>query len=148
VGSSHALERHHPLLFRKTCRLSSPEQAARYQGLLDPQKAPAIREYLAENEPLVYSMLHTSISPNIIQAGYQVNVIPSEAVATLDIRALPDEDISAFYELMRKVINDPAIEIVPELRNQRPAPRRRDRFSGFPWLEAAYRKVYGVPTLL
>ena len=66
-------------------------------------------------------MLHTSISPNILKAGYQVNVIPSEAEATLDIRALPDEDIAQFRELMRKVINDPAVEIVPMTRNRRPA---------------------------
>ena len=55
-----------------------------------------MREYLAEHDPSSYSMLHTSISPNIIQGGYQVNVIPSEAEATLDIRALPDENIAAF----------------------------------------------------
>ncbi len=106
--------------FEKLAGLSTPAQAARYKGLMDPQKAPAIRQYLAENEPALYSMLHTSISPNIIQGGFQVNVIPSQAEATLDIRALPDEDISAFYEMMRKVINDPAIEVVPNAGNQRP----------------------------
>ena len=37
-------------------------------------------------------MLRTSVSPNIIQAGYRINVIPSEAKATLDVRLLPDED--------------------------------------------------------
>jgi acetylornithine deacetylase/succinyl-diaminopimelate desuccinylase-like protein len=34
----------------------------------------------------------TSISPNIIKAGYKVNVFPSESEATLGIRALPDEN--------------------------------------------------------
>jgi len=93
-------------------------------------------------------MLHTSISPNIVQAGYQVNVIPSEAEATLDIRALPDENIGAFYELMRKVINDPAIRIVPESRNQRPgaAPSRLDS-DAYHAVEAAYKKIYNVITL-
>ena len=67
-------------------------------------------------------MLHTSISPNIIKGGYQVNVIPSEAEATLDIRALPDENIAAFYDQMRKVINDPAIELIPETRTSARAP--------------------------
>jgi len=134
--------------FEKLAGVSSPEDAARYQGLFDPQKAPAIREYLAENEPGTYSMLHTSISPNIFQGGYQVNVIPSEAEVTLDIRALPDEDISAFYELMRKVINDPSIEIVPNTRNQRPgsapSPINSEAFRA---VETAYRKIYGVETL-
>ena len=134
--------------FEKLANVGSPEEAARYKGLFDSQKAPAIREYLAENEPGMYSLLHTSISPNIIQAGYQVNVIPSEAEATLDIRALPDENISAFYEMMRKVINDPAVEIVPESRNQRPgaAPSRIDS-DAFHSIEAAYKKIYGVVTL-
>ena len=107
--------------FEKLANLSSPEDAARYKGLFDTQKSPAIREYLAEHDPAAYSMLHTSISPNIIQAGFQVNVIPSTAEATLDIRALPGEDMAAFYELMRKVINDPTVEIVADQRNQRPA---------------------------
>ena len=65
--------------FEKLGTVSTPEEAARYNGLFDPAKAPAIREYLAEHEPGQYSMLHTSISPNIISAGYQVNVVPSEA---------------------------------------------------------------------
>ncbi len=134
--------------FEKLATVTSPEEAARYQGLLDPRKAPAIREYLAEHEPLAYSMLHTSISPNIFQAGYQVNVIPSEATATLDIRALPGEDIAAFYDLMRKVIDDPAVEIIPDAANARPAsaPSRIDS-DAFHALEAAYSKIYGVSTL-
>lgn len=134
--------------FEKLAALSSPEDAARYKGLFDPQKAPAIREYLAEREPGTYSMLHTSISPNIVQAGYQVNVIPSEAEATLDIRALPDENISAFYDLMRKVIDDPAIELIPDTRNARPgaAPSRMDS-DAYHALEAAYQRIYGVTTL-
>ena len=134
--------------FEKLANFSSPEDAARYKGLFDSAKAPAIREYLAEHEPGTYSMLHTSISPNIMQAGFQVNVIPSQAEATLDIRAFPGEDIKAFYELMRKVINDPAVEIIPDSRNQRPpaAPSRIDS-EAFHALEAAYRKIYGVTTL-
>ena len=55
--------------FEKLANLSSPEDAARYHGLFDPAKAPAIREYFAENDPGTYSLLHTSISPNIIQGG-------------------------------------------------------------------------------
>src|SRR5882724_4419944 len=125
--------------FEKLANLSTPEDAARFKGLFDPQKSAAIREYFAEHDPGTYSMLHTSISPNMIQAGFQVNVIPSTAEATLDIRALPDEDVTAFYALMEKVINDPAIKVVPEAKNQRPgaAPSRID-IQAFHAIEAAY----------
>jgi acetylornithine deacetylase/succinyl-diaminopimelate desuccinylase-like protein len=134
--------------FEKLANLSSPQDAARYRALLDPQKATAVREYLAENDPNKYSMLHTSISPNIVQGGYQVNVIPSEAEVTLDIRALPDENIGAFYDQMRKLINDPAIELIPETRNQRPgaAPSRIDS-EAYRAVEAAFKTVYGVQTV-
>ncbi len=134
--------------FEKLSTLVGPEEAARYNALLDPAKSPAAREYLAEHEPGHYSMLHTSISPNIINAGYQINVIPSEAQATLDIRALPDEDMPTFFDMMRKVINDPAVEIVPEKRNTRPkaAPSRIDTET-FRAIEAANRKIYNTVTL-
>ena len=134
--------------FEKLAAVSPPEDAARYKALFDPQKAPTVREYLAENDPFKYSMLHTSISPNIIQGGYQVNVIPSEAEASLDIRALPDENISEFYALMRKVIDDPAVELIPNTLNQRPpAPPSRMDTGAYRAVEAAYRTVYGVPSL-
>src|SRR6202012_4432954 len=93
--------------FEKLASLGDKETATRFNSLFDPAKAPAVRAYLAENDPNSYSMLHTSISPNIISGGFQVNVVPSQAEATLDIRALPDENMPAFYELMRKTINDP-----------------------------------------
>jgi acetylornithine deacetylase/succinyl-diaminopimelate desuccinylase-like protein len=134
--------------FEKMATVSSPEEAARFKGLFDSGKAPAVREYLAEHDPISYSMLHTSISPNIIKGGYQVNVIPSEAEATLDIRALPDENIAAFYDTMRKVINDPSIELVPETANQRPgaAPSKLDT-DAYRAVEAAYKNIYGVITI-
>lgn len=134
--------------FEKIGTVSTPEEAARYNGLFNPAKAPAIREYLAEHEPGHYSMLHTSISPNMISAGYQINVIPSEAKATLDVRALPDEDMPAFLDLMRKVINDPQIEVVRDNRNARPvAPPSRIDSEAFHLIEAANQKVYRVITI-
>ncbi|MFM2125072.1 MAG: hypothetical protein RL328_1523 [Acidobacteriota bacterium] len=134
--------------FEKLSTLTPAAEAARYKDLLNPQKAAGVREYLAVNDPGKYSMLHTSISPNIIKAGYQINVIPSEAEATLDIRALPGEDMPAFYALMAKVIDDPTIKIIPESRNERPAaaPSRLDT-DAFRAVESAYRKVYNIATV-
>ena len=134
--------------FEKLTALSTPEDAARYRGLFDPAKAAEIRAYMAKNDPAEYSLLHTSISPTIINAGNQINVIPSEAQATLDVRALPDEDMPGFMEMMRKVIDDPSIEIVPKTTNQRPgaAPSRIDS-DAYHALEASYKKIYGTVTL-
>jgi acetylornithine deacetylase/succinyl-diaminopimelate desuccinylase-like protein len=134
--------------FEKLATLSSPEEAERFKGLLDPAKAPAIREYLAEHDASNYSMLHTSISPDIISGGFQINVIPSQAEATLDIRALPDENMPVFYDMMRKVINDPNIEVIPESKNERPgAPPSRIDTEIYRAIESANRKVFQVPTI-
>ena len=42
-------------------------------------------------------MLRTSVVPTMLKAGVGPNVIPSEAEATIDVRALPDEDIDRFF---------------------------------------------------
>jgi acetylornithine deacetylase/succinyl-diaminopimelate desuccinylase-like protein len=134
--------------FEKLGTVSTPEEAQHYKDLFNPEKAAAAREYLAEHEPGHYSMLHTSISPNIFNGGYQSNVIPSEAKATLDIRALPDEDMDKFYDLMKQVINDPAVEIVRNDANRRPiAPPSRIDNEAFKIIEAANKKIYNTITM-
>ena len=139
--------------FEKLAQISPPAEAQHFKDLLDPVKSAAAREYLAANEPTFYSMLHTSISPNIIQGGFQSNVIPSEATATLDIRALPDENMDAFYDLMRKVINDPAVQVVTNpgrggAGGGRPIPPPSSITSDtYKMLEKAFQNVYNVPVL-
>lgn len=136
--------------FEKLATISDPADAQRFRDLLDPAKSAAVREYLAVNEPTYYSMLHTSISPNIIQGGFQSNVIPSEATATLDVRALPDEDMKAFYDEMRKVINDPTVQVVAGGRggSERPIPPPSSINSeAYHAVEAAFQEVYHVPVL-
>jgi acetylornithine deacetylase/succinyl-diaminopimelate desuccinylase-like protein len=134
--------------FERLATLSSPEDAARYNGILDPEKAAAIQDYFAEREPRHYSMLRTSISPNIIQGGYRSNVIPSEAEVRLDVRAFPGEEMDRLVDEMKRVINDPAVEIVQAGSSHRPAapPSAIDN-EAFRVLEQTVRKHYGVVTL-
>src|SRR5207253_7010372 len=52
------------------------------------------------------------------------------------------------YDLMRKVINDPAVEIVPNTANARPGAAPSSITSdAYRALESAYKQVYGVTTL-
>jgi len=76
-------------------------------------------------------------------------VIPSEAEATLDIRALPEEDMTKFFETMKSVINDPNVKIVRTTFGQRPAgaPSAIDN-EAFRTIEAVAKRHYpGVPVL-
>jgi acetylornithine deacetylase/succinyl-diaminopimelate desuccinylase-like protein len=135
--------------FERLAKLSAPEDAARYQKILQPKDAEAVQEYFALNAPHLYSTLRTSISPNIIKGGYLRNVIPSEAEATLDIRALPDENFPALLDRLREIINDPAIEVVELVGSgTRPgAPPSRLDTEAFQLLEAANKRIYNIVTL-
>jgi acetylornithine deacetylase/succinyl-diaminopimelate desuccinylase-like protein len=136
--------------FERLATISTPEEADRYNHLTDPSRAPAIEAYFAEHELTHYSILRTSVVPTILKAGFRTNVIPSEAEATIDIRALPDEDMPKFYEWMKKLINDPAVEIVPTRipgARQPAAPSRIDS-EMFHAFEAVQREMFpGAITL-
>ena len=133
--------------FERLAKLSPPDAAARYQKLLRPGNSDDVQEYLAINEPRLNSTLRTSISPNIIKGGYRSNVIPSEAEATLDIRALPDEDMAWFFDEMKKVIDDPAIEIVRGANSRPGSPPSRLDTEAFRALEEANQRIYSTVTL-
>lgn len=135
--------------FERLATISTPEEAARYNGLFDPARTEAIQDYLQANEPGHYSMLRTSLSPTIVHGGIRNNVIPSEAEAALDIRLAPGEDGPAFLETLRKLINDPQIELVRAVADIRPAgPPSSLTNEAFKVIEAAGRAVYpGVPTI-
>jgi acetylornithine deacetylase/succinyl-diaminopimelate desuccinylase-like protein len=126
----------------KLASISPPDRAARYKALLDPQRAKDLQRYLAENEPAIYSMLRTSVVPTMLKAGVGANVIPSEAEATLDIRALPGEDINEFYDEMRKVIGDPAVKIVPIPATRPEAPASRLDTDVYRTIEQVSKRMY------
>jgi acetylornithine deacetylase/succinyl-diaminopimelate desuccinylase-like protein len=109
--------------FEKLAAISPPDRATIYKQLLDPKGSAVAQKFLREQSPGEYSMLRTSVVPTLLKAGVGANVIPSEAEATLDIRALPDEKIDAFYAEMAKVIADPAVRIerIPQTRPPSPA---------------------------
>jgi acetylornithine deacetylase/succinyl-diaminopimelate desuccinylase-like protein len=134
--------------FERLAALSPPEEAARYRAILDPAKAPEIDRYFRKSETQHWSMLHTSVTPTIINIGFRANVIPSEGEATLDVRTLPGEDIKKFVEGLRGVIGDPAVEVIPPATNARPssAPSRIDS-EMFRAFEKVARRMYNVPTL-
>ena len=75
--------------FEKLAAARPPEQAARYKALLIPRARPARSSTCGSIHPGEYSMLRTSVVPTMLKAGVGPNVIPSEAEATLDMRALP-----------------------------------------------------------
>src|SRR5277367_5665540 len=134
--------------FEKLATISTADKSARYNALLNPATAAAAESYLAEHEPQAYSMLRTSVVPTMLKAGVGANVIPSEAEATLDIRALPDEDIKKFYAEMGRIIGDPQVKIEPLPATRPASPATRLDTEMYRVLEQVSKKMYPGITVL
>jgi acetylornithine deacetylase/succinyl-diaminopimelate desuccinylase-like protein len=136
--------------FERLAVISPPDQAARYRAVIgsDPKAAQDALDHFARSEPRLAATLRASISPNIVQGGYRVNVIPSEAKATLDVRLMSGQDPEAFIGELRKVINDSAVRAEWIARDVRPGtPSARLDSEVFKILESAFARLYDTTVL-
>ena len=135
--------------FKKLATLRAPDVAKMYRDVLnpDPKISRAAANWMLDNEPQHWSMLHTSLVPTIVGGGFRYNVIPSEAKATIDVRLHPDEDQAAFLDQVRKVINDPTVEVRWGRERYRPAGGSKIDTEAFAVLEAQTKKHYDTIVL-
>ena len=68
--------------WRPWCRPTSRRCIATCSAPIRRCRRPAA-DWLLDNQPTHWSMLHTSLVPTIVDAGFRYNVIPSEAKATV-----------------------------------------------------------------
>jgi len=125
--------------FERLATISPPEEAAWYRNVLDPK----VQEELRHKKPQYYSMVRTSVVPTMLKAGIKSNVIPPTAEATLDVRALPDEDLPKFREMLAGIINDPQVKVVAEdtARSMPPSAPSKLGTEMFAALEQAQKEV-------
>ena len=135
--------------FKKLATMVPAEVAKIYRDVLnpDPKVQKPAADWLLDNQPSHWSMLHTSLVPTIVGGGFRYNVIPSEAKATVDVRLHPDEDQSAFLDQVRKVINDPNVEVRWGRERYRPAGGSRIDTEAFAVIEAQVKKHYNTIVL-
>ena len=134
--------------FQKLSEISAPPRAGIYKALLDAKTADEAQKFLREHAPGEYSMLRTSVVPTMLKAGVGANVIPSEAEATIDIRALPDENVQAFYAEMAKVIDDPAVKIQPVPQTRPASPASRLGTEMYQAMERVAKAIYPGATVI
>ena len=133
--------------FRRLAQISPPEQAARYRDVLDPNKVADVDRWFKANEPRHAALLHATATPTIVDAGYRINVIPSEAKATIDVRTLPDDDPAEILALVRKAVNDPNVRVEYGARDVRPGGSSALNNDAFKAIEAAVTRHYATTTL-
>lgn len=88
------------------------------KGLLDP----SFSVWFTSN-PIYNAMVRNTISLTILQGGSKVNVIPSEASATVDCRLIPETSKEEFLnEVKKKVGEEIEVEIIGESKPISPSP--------------------------
>lgn len=134
--------------FERTAGISLPAETFLLTHLDDPVVGTLVQNTLRRTNIQYSSMLRTSISPNIIKGGFRTNVIPGDAEATLDVRALPDENMDKLVADLKAVIDDPAVEIVRVPVNRPSAQPSRLDSELFRALERAQASIFpGSPTI-
>ncbi len=77
-----------------------------------PESIDEAADRLAALAPEFGAMLRDTVSPTILKAGYKSNVVPAKAEAVLNARLMPGRDPERFVEILRRVIQEPAVEIL------------------------------------
>jgi acetylornithine deacetylase/succinyl-diaminopimelate desuccinylase-like protein len=94
-----------------------PEVAQALRAVLaDEASAGKAIERLSIDELLkleLHAMARNTVAPTMLQAGSQINVIPSEALAYVDARILPGQTLESFLQELRAIFGpDCEIEFV------------------------------------
>ncbi len=128
--------------FKRLATISNPADAFLLTHLEDPVQGKAALEKLRQNFGTYYAMTRTTLVPTIIKGGFRINVIPGDALAQVDVRALPDEDTERLADALRKLIADPLIEVVPPANARPTSPPSRHDNEMFGALERSQKRQF------
>ncbi len=103
--------------------------------------SPVVKRLL-EATPSGNAALRTTVVPTMIRGGIKENVLPTSALATLNIRLLPGDTIESLLAQINSTLNDPRID-VRLLPNAREAPPISDPLAeSFQELQRTVTSVY------
>jgi len=64
-----------------------------------------------EQEASTNALIRTTLAPTMIKGGFKDNVLPDEAVATVNARIRPGESIESTLQNIKATIDDPLVEV-------------------------------------
>ncbi len=105
-------------------------------ALTDPDRVDGAIEQIAVDDPrfaaYAHACTHLTVSPNTLNAGVKANVIPDQAVAEVDLRALPGMERSDVDQHLRKAMGRAGdrIELIPVADHPATASSADDRLWG------------------
>ncbi|HEX6260292.1 MAG TPA: M20 family peptidase, partial [Woeseiaceae bacterium] len=90
------------------------------------------------------AMLRTTTAPTMLSASVKTNVLPIEAIATVNFRTHPRDSVEDVIEHVREVVESDAVEVRLTAEPATPASPVSDASSeGFTAIQRAIRETYG-----
>jgi acetylornithine deacetylase/succinyl-diaminopimelate desuccinylase-like protein len=99
--------------FLTLAKTSEPPMSTYFTDLAtskDPAKIAAADREISK-DVLLHAIMRNTIAPVLLNAGFRGNVIPGSAEATINFRTIPGTTAADLIAEMKKVANDPNVEI-------------------------------------
>ena len=97
-------------MWRSACTLLVPRRASQIRAVLkDPADSAALDSL--RDVSVINAQLHSTCPATVVQAGQSESALPIRAKATIQCRLLPGTKPDEVIATLRRVIDDPTIEI-------------------------------------
>jgi len=109
--------------FLRTADTVEGELAADMKALATQPSDPE-RDRRVAQAPYLNALMRTTCVPTQLQAGHAENALPQTARAVVNCRMLPDDESGTILEMLRRVINDPEVQVtaIEEAKPSPPSP--------------------------
>jgi len=121
--------------FKSIASQYTGKKQAAYANMAEAVKDPGFLHALQTEDPAAYAITRNTCSITRLSGSNKINVIPTEAVAELDCRLLPDQDPDRFLQELQGIIDDDRIA-TSVILNFNPSVSSTDT--------ALYRAIVGV----
>jgi carboxypeptidase PM20D1 len=89
------------------------------------------------------AMIRTTLVPTIIEAGIKDNVVPSQALATINMRLLPGETVETALQKVTAIISDNRVTVSPRMDNvAEPSPVSPAKGFGYQKIDQMIKQSY------
>ncbi len=102
---------------------------------------PVIRSQLSR-APSSNALLRTTTAPTMLEGSPKENVLPQRATAVVNFRILPGDTVAGVLERVRKVIDDPRVEVRALGNGVEPSPRSSSGARAFVLVARTVREIF------
>lgn len=101
--------------------------------------APLVKNTMLKN-PSSAASIRTTTAATMLQGSSKSNILPTEAVATVNFRLFPGDSVADLVEHAQRVIDNPRVEIEPYMANEASNVSNTDSY-GYKLIEQTIRRV-------